>query len=44
MGCCETEGTPELDERQVQAALLSFMREILSVAPQQALHTAAADG
>ena len=44
VGCCETEGTPELDERQVQAALLSFMREILSVAPQQALHTAAADG
>jgi hypothetical protein len=40
VGCCETEGSFELDERHVQAALLSFMREILSVAPQQALRPA----
>ena len=29
---------------QVQAALLGFMRELLSVAPQQALHAAAQGG
>ena len=40
---CEQEDA-EPDERQLQAALLSFLREILSVAPQQALRIAAADG
>ena len=34
VGCCATEGTPELDERQVHAAPLSFMREL----PMSPLH------
>ena len=35
---------PDPDERRLQAALLAFMRELLSVAPQQALVASAAAG